>query len=264
MSAREVYALRYATSSSPKAQKFHRYSDHGEPDGDDPYGMDFFFWLVRDAERTILVDCGFAADHDYPGYPQDTDPVELLARMDVTPDQVDHVVLTHLHFDHIGNVGLFPNATFSVARAEFEFWTGRYGRKPHVGIGGLPREIAAVEALRGQDRLWFLDGEDKLAPGVTLLPVRGHTPGQLITTVDTGAGQIVLASDAAHFYVEFERDRPFWLFVDLEGMFRTYEVLRELAERPDTVVVPGHDPAVATRYVEVAKNCFDLTVRNRR
>ncbi|WP_083452937.1 MBL fold metallo-hydrolase [Mycolicibacterium goodii] len=54
----------------------------------------------------------------------DTDPVVLHARLGVAPDDVDHVVLSHLHFGHIGNVGLFPNARFAIARPEFDFWTG--------------------------------------------------------------------------------------------------------------------------------------------
>ena len=257
MSPYDVYALRYARSTAPKAQRFHRYT---EPDGQDPMGTDFYFWLVRDYHHTVLVDCGFdGSQTSFPGYRHDTDPVELLARLDVTPEQVDHVVLTHMHFDHIGNIGLFPNATFSIARAEYEFWTGPHSREPHIGVGGLPHEIAAVTRLVEEERVQFVDKAVAILPGIEARVVGGHTPGQIITEVTAATGQVVLASDASHYYEAMEHDRPFWLFVDLEGMFRTYEMLRELAARPDTTVVPGHDPAVMDRYVLVADECADLS-----
>jgi glyoxylase-like metal-dependent hydrolase (beta-lactamase superfamily II) len=254
----EVYALRYAKSTGTKAQKYHRYSALGV--ADQPIGMDFYFWLVRNNDRTVLVDVGFDGEQtSLPAYRHHAHPIELLSRMGVAPEEVDHVVLTHAHFDHIGNVGLFPNATFTMARAEYDFWTGPLGDKPHLAIGVFPHEIAAVTRLLADKRLAFVDGEETILPGLTVCPHRGHTPGQLITEIDTVTGKVVLASDASHLYEEMERDWPFWLFVDLEGMYRTYSVLRNLAARADTTVVPGHDPAVMTRFATVTDDCVDLT-----
>lgn len=254
----EVYALRYATSTCRRASKFHRYTEHGALDG--PIGMDFYFWLVRNEDRITLIDCGFdGRQTEFPAYRHSTHPIELLVRLGVEPEEVDHVVLTHMHFDHIGNIGLFPNATFSVARAEYEFWTGPFATKPFIGIGALPHEIGAVMRLLRQERLVLIDEEEVVAPGVRTRPYRGHTPGQLVTEVDTPTGQVVLASDALHFYEEMERDRPFSQFVDLEGMYRTYSALREMAARPDTTVVAGHDPLVLSRHPLVTDECVDLT-----
>ena len=82
----------------------------------------------------------------------------------------------------------------------------------------------------------------------------------MITEVGTTSGQVVLASDATHFYDEMDLDRPFWFFFDLEGAYRGYEKLRELAARPGTSVVPGHDPAVMARFAVVGDGSVaDLT-----
>lgn len=257
---REVYALRYARSAGTKKDKFHRYGDHGADDGDSSYAMDFFFWLIRDEHHTVLVDCGFDGTQTaFPSYHHDTDPLELLARLDVEPDQVDHLVLTHMHFDHIGNVGLFPRATVTIARAELDFWTGPHACKPHIGVGGLAHEVAAVAKVREEGRLRLVDDPTTVVPGVDVWPAAGHTPGQLVADVTVPGGTVVLASDATHFYEEMDRDRPFWLFHDLAGMYRTYEALRERAAQPHTWVVPGHDPAVMERFALAAPECADLT-----
>jgi glyoxylase-like metal-dependent hydrolase (beta-lactamase superfamily II) len=254
----EVYALRYATTQLQKGGRYHRYSSYGEPDA--TVTLDFFFWLIRDGQRTVLVDCGFHAERARPlGYRHERHPLDLLASMGVRAEEVDHVVLSHMHFDHIGNVDLFPNATFSVARAEFEFWTGPFSDRVHLNIAGDPVEIAAVTTLHEDGRLHLVEGPEELFPGIAVTPVRGHTAGQLITEVSTSTGTVVLASDAIHFYEEMELDRPFWLFCDLEGMYRGYQLLRELESRPHTSVVAGHDPAVMTRFAVVHGDCVDLT-----
>lgn len=253
-----VYALRYCQSSGSRAARFHRYADYGEPDG--PVTMDFYFWLIRNDQRTILVDCGFSPDQtEFPEYSVETHPRELLARLGVTPGAVDHVVLSHMHFDHIGNIGLFPNATFSVAQAEYEFWTGPYAGKPYISRAGIRSEIDAVTRLLQEERLTLLQGRTEIAPGVVAEPFRGHTPGQLVTEIASSGGRVILASDAVHLYEEIEKDRPFSLFVDLEGMFRTYAALRELQVQTDVKLVAGHDGAVSTRFARAADNCFDLT-----
>jgi glyoxylase-like metal-dependent hydrolase (beta-lactamase superfamily II) len=255
----EAYALRYGTAASTRDSRFHRYASRFD-DGAEHIQMDFYFWLVRNDDRTILVDCGSSAEQThFPHYGHTTHPVELLARMGVAPADVDHIILSHLHFDHIGNAGLFPKATFTIARAELDFWTGPFSQKPDIGTGGIPAEVDAIRRLVASGRMNLIDDETEVFPGVSVTPIRGHTPGLLITTVATSRGQVVLASDAAHYYEEFERDIPFWLFTDLEGMYRGYEHLRALAARAGTTVVAGHDPADARRFTAVHEDCFDLT-----
>ena len=73
------------------------------------------------------------------------------------------------------------------------------------------------------------------------------------------AGQVVLASDAVHYYEELERDRPFSLVADLPAMYAAFDQIRELEQDPGTVVVAGHDPAVLDRFPGRAGS--DLVVR---
>lgn len=255
----ETFALRYGGTTSSKASKYYRYDKYGEPDG--PVGLDFFFWLVRNGDRTVLVDCGFDDKRTAArGYFQQQRPLELLARFDVGAEDVDHIVLSHMHFDHIGNVELFPNATFSVARAEFEFWNGPFADRPMLAESTDAHEVRVVSDLLRDGRVRLIeDGGASIFDGIDVLPVRGHTPGQLISTVKTSTGRVVLASDAVHLYDEMTLDRPYWVFNDLEGMYHGYDLLRSLASEENTTVVAGHDPAVMSLFEPVNADCVDLT-----
>jgi glyoxylase-like metal-dependent hydrolase (beta-lactamase superfamily II) len=254
----DVFALRYYSRSANKANEFFRYALYGEPDG--PIGMDYFFWLLRNQDRTVLVDCGFDRERAArAGRSQDTEPLELLARMGVRAGDVDHIVISHMHYDHVGNLELFPNATVSMARKEFDFWTGPFGEKELMQVIVHPEDVQIVRKYLDEGRLQLIDDGAALYPGITATRLGGHTPGQLMVDVATTGGQLVLASDAIHYYEEMDRDRPFNLFDDIGEMYQAYGTLRDLAARADTTVVAGHDPRDVTAWTMVEKDCFDLT-----
>ncbi|XVV10214.1 N-acyl homoserine lactonase family protein [Actinoplanes sp. CA-131856] len=256
----EVHALRYATRSDTTASgTYYRFELYGEPD--DQVTSGYYFWLIRDRRRTVLVDCGYseeAAAQRNRAFT--TPPVELLSRLDVRPEDVDHVVLSHMHFDHVGNTGLFPNATFSMARAELEFWAGPFGNRPTIGWAIERGELEQIQRLHAEGRLHLLgDGPTEIFPGIRATVVPGHTPGQLVVEAAAGGCSVLLASDAVHYYDVLTRDRPFHIFTDLQGVYRGLEQVRTLAARPGTIVVPGHDAAVAWMFEMTAPECIDLT-----
>lgn len=253
----EVYALRYGGTDLQKGSRYHRYSIYNEPD--QTVSMDFMFWMARNQNRTVLVDCGFDDVRTAQrGYLQDVHPVELLSRLDARPEDVTDVVISHMHFDHVGNTDLFPNATFHVAREELEFWTGPYGQNEHIGVAGDPIEIQKVADLYKEGRVNLVEKSAQILPGITTTTVRGHTAGSLVTDVSTAGGQMIFASDTIHWYEEMEKDRPFWLFCDLEGMLKGYDLLRTLGARPDSTIIAGHDPLVMSSYEAVADAVVDL------
>src|SRR4051812_32810991 len=117
----EVYAIRYATVTRRSAENFI---------GGDPHEtggrLDYFIWLVRNATRTFVVDTGFneqAAVRRQRTFLRD--PVETLKLLGVDAHDVKDVVITHLHYDHVGNFELFPNARFHLQDAEIAYATGR-------------------------------------------------------------------------------------------------------------------------------------------
>jgi glyoxylase-like metal-dependent hydrolase (beta-lactamase superfamily II) len=224
--------------------------------------MDYYFWVLRNDERTILVDTGFRPEVGIQrGRTPTCAPEEALGRLGVDPAAVDVVVLTHFHYDHIGNVELFPGARLLASRRELEFWSGPLGRQPVPAAPVEPAEVEMVLAAQRAGRLTVVPDDPVGVPGIELVELSGHTPGQLAVRVATATGAVVLASDAAHSYEEFEQDMPFHVFSDLEGMYRSFQALRDWAATPGTVVVPGHDPDTMRRFPPAGPGLDGLAVR---
>ncbi len=245
---REVLAVRFGDRVTTRAESFLNYHLYGEPD--ENIGIDYYFWVIRDGDGTVtLVDTGFApAAGDRRGRNWHTTPADALPALGIDPGQVGTVVVTHAHWDHTGNLHQFPDARIVMSQAEYDFWTGPLARRAHFAAHAEPAELARLAAAHREGRLALIADQHTLAPGIELVEVGGHTPGELIVTVAAAGGTVVLASDALHFYEEAERDRPFAILADLPGMYRAYDLLADLAAEPRTWLVAGHDPAVRDRF----------------
>lgn len=249
--AEEVVAIRYGTMERRRSTLFHRHEAYGEPDA--AMSLDYYLWVVRTADGPLVVDTGFdPAVARRRGRTCLCPPVEALARAGVDAASVPLVLVTHFHYDHVGNLAAFPAAEIVVPEPELAFWTGPGGRRPLFAADAEPAEIGWIAAAHRAGRVRTIAGRTEIAPGVTAVTVGGHSPGQQIVVVETPRGRVVLASDAVHFTEELERGRPFAVVADLDRMYRAYDLVRELAGEPGAVVVPGHDPDVMTRFPAVA------------
>lgn len=246
---REVLAVRYGHRVTTRVQSYLNFHHYGEPDED--LDIDYYFWVVREPDGTvILVDTGFSpeagARRNRASF---TTPAEALPRLGIAPEAVATVIVSHAHWDHTGGIHQFPHAAVVMAQAEYDFWTSPMAAREHFAAHAEPAEIAHLETAARQGRLTLIRGQHTLAGDIGLIEVGGHTPGQLIVSVPTAAGDtVVLASDALHFYEEVEKDRPFAILADLPAMYRGYDLLAELASDPRTHLVAGHDPQVRDRF----------------
>jgi glyoxylase-like metal-dependent hydrolase (beta-lactamase superfamily II) len=256
----EVIAIRYGMRTGAKGEIYLNYGTYGEPD--EPLGMDYYCWVARNANRTVVIDTGFGPEG---GAKRNrttlVQPVEALARLGIAAATAPQVIVTHAHYDHIGNLAAFPVAEVIMARREFEFWTGPYGRRQQFAWSTEAAETAHLNDVQKEGRLTAVDAAYTVAPGIEVVPVGGHTPGQVIVLVATEGGQAVLASDSAHYYEEVERDRPFAFVADLEAMYRGFDLLKEITAESGRVLVPAHDPQVMGRFAALDGVDAGLAVR---
>ena len=257
----EVYAIRYARADRPIAQCFMGHGDPHELAG--TLDFNYYIWLVRNADRTIVVDTGFSAEacaRRGGGRQMLVSPDSALSQFGVSAVEVETVILTHLHYDHVGNFHLFPKAQFHLQEAEMAYATGRLMAHP---VFNAPFEVEEVQAMVGRvyaGRVTFHDGDSEIAPGISVHHVGGHSKGLQCVRVHTRYGWLVLASDAVHLYANMERGDPFPIIHSLEDMFRGFDRVRALADDP-RLIVPGHDCEVMRRFPSAGKGLEGLAVR---
>lgn len=244
----EVYAIRYATRAGTRGEMFFDGGLGMRDLHDAPQQMDYFVWAVIGPDRTWVVDTGFArADAEKRKRDLLRTPGEGLREIGVEAASVEDVIVTHLHYDHIGGFDGFPNARFHVQDDEMAFATGRWMTEPAIAHAFEPGHIAQMVHQVFARRVVFHDGDVTLAPGLSLHRVGGHTKGLQVVRVHTAAGWLVLASDAMHFYENFEDRRPFWIVFDMGDYLAAYDTIAALADDP-RLIIAGHDPLVCERY----------------
>jgi len=254
--AYEIYAIKYAHHARTASQNFLGGDPH-----DGPMPLDYFVWLVRGAEREFVVDTGFNAAAAARRQRQLVRPVEnALALMGVETQGVQDVVITHLHYDHVGNFDLFSRATFHLQDLEMQYATGRcmcHEPMRHAfdveDVVGMVRNVYA-------GRVRFHAGDAQIAPGISVHLIGGHTMGLQAVRVATRRGHVVLASDASHFYANMGEARPFPIVYNVADMMEGWAKLRSLADSADHVI-PGHDPMVLERYPAVSPALAGIVAR---
>lgn len=239
----ELYAVKYAHHARRASENF----IGGDPH-DGPMPLDYFVWLVRGGGREIVVDTGFSAAMAAKRQRQHLRcPTEGLRLLGTDPKAVKDVVITHLHYDHVGNFDLFPAATLHLQDLEMNYATGRHMGHPVFQGAYEVEDVVGMVRRVYAGRVRFHDGDGEIAPGVSVHLIGGHTMGLQVVRVNTRRGWVVLASDASHFYANMEQARPFPIVFSVADMVEGYRRLRELADSP-AHIIPGHDPLVLERY----------------
>jgi glyoxylase-like metal-dependent hydrolase (beta-lactamase superfamily II) len=252
----EIFAIRYATREARRADHF----IGGDPH-DAPMPMDYFTWLVRGGGRSVVVDTGFTAEVAAQRKRQFLRcPVETLGRLGVAPETVEDVVLTHLHYDHVGNFHKFPKARFHLQEREMQFATGRHMRYAKFGHSFEVEDVVGMVRLNFKGRVELHPGDVELASGISLHFTGGHTAGLQVVRVNTKRGWVVLASDASHFYEHMETNRFFTTAYHLGDMIDAYRTVERLAASPRHII-PGHDPLVMRLYPPPAPELEGIAVR---
>jgi len=201
-------------------------------------------FLVRTGERLVLVDTGAGPSED----PKFGRLLASLAAAGFAPADITDVVLTHLHFDHVGwtsdgERAVFANATYRCDERDWGFFVGpdAYDEGPHLALlGGLP----ASERLGPvQTRMETWASDVAIAPGVDLRAAPGHTPGSTVVVISSGTERAILLGDAVHCPVELlEEEWEFMADVDPALARRTREALAREIEGTGIPVAAAHFP----------------------
>ncbi len=215
---------------------------------------------VGGAARPIVIDTGMKGDFSPSGkgYENVEDPATVLAKVGLSPDDIETVILTHLHFDHAGNLDRFPNAEFLVQRAELDGWKRAFELPDGLGsdTGKWPmssinkNDFVVLDGLIADGRVRFLDGDEEVAPGVHCrFAPDTHTFGSQYVEVRTSDGPYVVAGDCVYWYQNIERMwPPAYVQGDCWRLIEIYQDISALLEGRIDRIVPGHDPELFDRH----------------
>ncbi len=234
--------------------------------------LPYSFTLLRDEAHTILVDTGYRNEGhgrelgDLDGVSIWLDPVDLLGRLDVQPEDVDTIFVTHAHFDHVGNIGRFPNATVYIQRRELDKWAWALSLPTEMDWlkqGVSVEDLATLLRLTREGRLRLVEGtvEDVL-PGITLEPdFDTHTYGhQHVVVRNQSSGVWVLPGDVIYLYAGVEGVNGDGRYVPIglamgsqENCMRALDrLMKTTGGRPDRIL-PGHEKLLWERH----PSCLD-------
>ena len=240
----EVYAIEYATVPHYPLRGLIAGADSSQY-----IDLAMTVWLMKGPNgRNVLLDAGFHRDdlvrrwHPVNFVP----PSEAVERAGVKPDDVTDVIISHVHWDHLDGIDLFPKARVWIQREEFEHHTDSTGTVRNRAIDAADAKLLAQIAREG--RLMLVDGDDKeIIPGITVYTGGKHTFASQYATVHTTFGTVVLASDNVYLYENLARHVPIAQTLDPASNLAAQARMLRLASDPK-FIVPGHDPEVFVRF----------------
>jgi glyoxylase-like metal-dependent hydrolase (beta-lactamase superfamily II) len=209
---------------------------------------------VAGQRRVFLVDTGFAGGESMTGrsFADFEPPQANLAKVELTPADVDAILLTHLHFDHVGNIDAFPRAKIHLQRSEYEGWKRALARLDDLSQGKRSWVLSSmnladwprIERAIADGRVHFVEGTEQISPGLALhLASDTHTFGSQWVEVQTADGPYVVAGDCVVSYANVERMwPPGYHQGNAWNLLACYEQLKDLVGPGNLArIVPGHD-----------------------
>lgn len=220
---------------------------------EDAFVTSIHTWLVKTPTQTILIDTGSGNGKERPLSPRfhmlDVPYLQRLKAAGVSPEDVDLVLLTHLHIDHVGWntvksddrwVPTFPNATYVMSRAERDWRdpkTTTATRPPAANLPFLDSVLPVIEA--GQAKI--VEGNETIAEGIDLLPTPGHAPGQMAVRIRSKGEEALFIADVMHQPIQVYY--PEWnskFCEDQELARRTRAWLLEYCAEHGNLMLPAH------------------------
>jgi glyoxylase-like metal-dependent hydrolase (beta-lactamase superfamily II) len=216
---------------------------------------------VGGKQHVALVDCGFRKGewlnrYAFSGW---EDPVDVLAKVGFKPEDVDVILVTHMHFDHMGNFEAFPNAKLYIQLDEYLGWSEAVclahqmeteEEKAWIFSSFDPEDLIRAAQGVSEGRVKFVRGDEEVLPGITaILAKDSHTFGTQWFLVQTRNGPFVVAGDAVYWYSNVERMwPPGYNQGNAFQQIHTYVRMRNVLKKQTSRIIPGHDPSVWERH----------------
>lgn len=202
-------------------------------------------YIILDGDQIIVFDTGHKILNFSNGLDLNLDGnaaenfAKKFAELNLSFEDVTHVVLSHLHWDHVQNCDLFPNANIYIQRSEMAFAA--------APIYPLYYETQDIANLLGNfsDKIVFVDGDEQLTDHVKLVLLGGHSPGSQAAYIQTSQGTVILTGDVLNVYENL--DVRSVKEIDVIGWVKAIKRIKAEGD----IILPQHEPRVVTDYPSI-------------
>lgn len=238
--------------------------------------MSFHSLVIRTSRSTILVDCCVGNDKNRPlrpGWHQLQTPwLKRLAKLGLQPEDIDTVLCTHLHADHVGwNTRLvdgmwvptFPNARYVFGRNEYQYWES--AQQAHTADSPLNHGCFddSVLPVMESGKAVLVDTDHELEAGIWLEPAPGHTPGNVVVHIKSGRQQAILCGDVMHTAIQLANpDLSSRFCLDPNQSRITRRQLIESCADSGIIMLPAHFPTPTAGCITCSGSSFRFTDPN--
>lgn len=199
-----------------------------------------YSWYIKDKTKKIIVDTSLDYRVSYGEgvlIKEEWKMPAQLSKLGIKPEDIDIVINTHLHNDHMGNNDIFTKAKFIIQSEEIplifapKVWMSYYFKDQTKCI------------INVKDRIYLVDGDEKISENLSVWKLGGHTPGSQAVIIE-GEKKVAIAGDVVPTFFNIEQDWPTGIFWDINGILRGMTKLRNACD----LVLPSHDWKVISIY----------------
>lgn len=250
-SSYEIYALKFASLNFKMPLTAAAVGSTSK----DSTGICYIVYLLKGNNgKMILVDAGFT--EPIKPYPWQaftyTRPDSMLRKMNINPNDITDVIITHPHWDHIGGIDLFPNAIVWMQKEDFNYFVGTAWQKeenPDNGFNATDVTKIIQKNLKGNLKLVKGDSVE-IIPGIQIFVGSKHTFESQYVLVGTGIDKVIIASDNSWLYYNLINLLPIPITLDQKAYLNNLKRMKGMVENVD-LIIPGHDPLVFSKFPTV-------------
>jgi glyoxylase-like metal-dependent hydrolase (beta-lactamase superfamily II) len=227
--------------------------------GNDSLNVCFMYWLLKGNGKIILVDAGFADDMEInPKFISYSRPDKMLEKINIKPDDVTDIILTHSHWDHIGGIDLYPGAQVWMQKDDYDYFVGNAWQKGGINNGFNEKDVLKIVQRNLDKKLTLVKGDDiEILPGIKVFTGSKHTYESQYVLVETHSDKVIIASDNAWFYYNLTSLLPIPVTHDSKAYSENLKRMKTMINNID-LIIPGHDPLVFSKFPVVATDVVKI------
>lgn len=234
-----------------RAQTF--YGAHNKPDGGCREDQPANVAIIQGYGHNILVDTGFGNQYfiEKCNAAHMLKPEEYLSAAELKPDNIDTVIVSHMHYDHVGFINYFPLADVYVQKTEYNGWKNALQTHPSFDLLFVyldENTMADFQRIDASGKLHLIGDGEEIFPGIKAYLTPGHSFGTQSIAVDAKKGPVVICGDSAYAIENIKSMTPMGYGISQLDMMESFEKILKLAEGKFENIVPGHDLSWPDRY----------------